>query len=443
MSQAEAQFVISEFMANSVEGIEDEDGNHEDWIEIYHSGTTAANLRGWYLTDKGSDLRKWAFPSKTLQPGQYLIVFASGKDRRNPASNLHTNFSLDAGGEYLALARSEPTGGTAVVQSWNPYPPQAADVSYGMAQSGLSTNLAGVTSSVKWFIPNATTGPAIDTSWRGANEPFNETSWSAGMAALGFAGTPSTVAAENLQHRYNSTTNSLGYDSAGNVRHATNNGALFLASDTDLTPLKRTGVMRFVGAENDQVSVPANPAYQAAASTVCFWIRADLPAGAGSSAAMLWDRRPDFGTPGMVIVQRDDGRIAVQSNNNHSNFAGGTNVSDNVWHHIAVTLNQGAGESVTLYVDGQADGGAMNSAAWGWSATQPIELGRSHDPFWRRYTGLLDDVRFYNRLLTPAEIGQIARGADSVNGTSLFSTTGVDSADIATQLGGMLSVNAS
>ena len=42
----------------------------------------------------------------------------------------------------------------------------------------------------------------------------------------------------------------------------------------------------------------------------------------------------------------------------------------------------------------------------------PIELGRSHDAYWFRYNGLLDDVRFYNRQLTLAEIAQIAAGGD-------------------------------
>ena len=83
-----AQFVITEFMANNVADIIDDFGNHEDWIEIYNSTATAANLNGWYLSDSATQLRKWAFPDKTLQPGQYLVVFASNKDRRNPAATI-------------------------------------------------------------------------------------------------------------------------------------------------------------------------------------------------------------------------------------------------------------------------------------------------------------------------------------------------------------------
>ena len=442
---ARAQFVITEFMANNVEDIIDEDGNHEDWIEIYNSGLSAASLNGWYLTDSAGQLRKWAFPDKTLQPGQYLVVFASNHDRRNPLANLHTNFKLDAGGEFLGLTKAETNGGTTIVQSWNPYPPQAADVSYGNAQTGSTTNLVTAATAVKWLVPNATTGPAIGTTWRGGNEPFTETGWSAGVAALGISGTPTVVAAANLQHRYNSTTATVGFDSSGLSRNATNSGAAFLASDADAgaAPLKRTGVMQFVGAENDQVSIPANAAYTAASSTVCFWMRANPPTGAGSSGAMLWDRRPDYGTAGIVIIQTDDGKIYLQSNSDYCSFGNSTSVSDNVWHHIAATMNQGAGQAVTLYVDGVQVATANNSQAWGWTAAQAIELGRSHDAYWKRYTGLLDDVRFYNRILTPTEVQQIANSSDTVMGASLFSTSGVDAADIATTLSGMASVNPS
>ena len=223
-TKAAAQFVITEFMANNVEDIIDEDGNHEDWIEIYNSGLSAASLNGWYLTDSAGQLRKWAFPDKTLQPGQYLVVFASNKDRRNPLAKLHTNFKLDAAGEFLGLTKAETGGGTTVVQSWNPYPPQAADGSYGTVQAGSAANFVTAASAVKWLLPNGTSGPAIGTTWRGGNEPFAESGWSVGAAALGIAGTPTVVAAANLQHRYNATTANLIYDSSGLARAATNGG---------------------------------------------------------------------------------------------------------------------------------------------------------------------------------------------------------------------------
>ena len=435
-TSAVAQFVITEFMANNVEGIIDEDGNHEDWIEVFNAGLASASLSGWHLTDNAGQLRKWPFPDKTLAPGQYLIVFASNKDRRNPAANLHTNFKLDAAGEFLAITRAEAGGGTTIVQSWNPYPPQAADVSYGTSQVAAPASFISASAAVKWLVPGS---GALGDSWKA--EGFNDAAWAGGSAALGLSGAPTVVAA-GLQHRYNTTTATLGFDSSGNGRTATNSGAAFLASDADAAtaPLKRTGLMQFAGAENDQVSIPANVAYNASAATVCFWMRANLPAGAGNTGAMLWDRRT---TTGIVIVQQDDGRLVLQSENNYCLLTGTANVSDSVWHHVAIAMNQAIGQPVTIYVDGQAAGAANNSGTWVWPAAQAIEIGLSHDPYWKRFTGVLDDVRFYNRILTAAEVAQIAAGADTTMGTALFSTSGVDAADITTTLSGMSGANAS
>jgi hypothetical protein len=434
----QAQVMITEFMANNVEDIIDEDGNHEDWMEIYNSSLGVVNLSGWYLTDDAGQLRKWAFPAKSLQPGQYLVVFASNKDRRNPLANLHTNFKLSAGGEFLGLTKAEANGGTTVVQSWNAYPPQAADGAYGTAQTGTPASLVAAASTVKWLVPgNGTLG----TTWR--NEIFTETGWSTGVAALGMAEMPIVVAEANLMHRYNTTTATLTFDSSGLSRNGTNSGVTFLASDSDAgaAPLKRAGVMQFVGIENDQFSIPANAAYNVTASTICFWMRANPPTGAGNTGAMLWDRRPDYGTAGIVLVQLDDGKLYLQSNNDYCAFGTALNVSDNTWHHVTATLNTGAGQAVTIYVDGVAAGTANNSAAWGWTAAQAIELGRSHDSYWKRYTGQLDDIRFYNRILTVGEIAQIANSADSVMGTELFGTTGVEATDFTTDVSTMAGVN--
>ena len=94
--------LITEFQAFNESTIQDEDNEYTDWIEIFNSGEDAVNLNGYYLTDSVEELSKWQFPAVTLQPGRFLVVFASGKDRRNPASELHTNFSIERnGGEQL------------------------------------------------------------------------------------------------------------------------------------------------------------------------------------------------------------------------------------------------------------------------------------------------------------------------------------------------------
>ena len=99
--------LISEFMADNAGTLMDDDGDYSDWIEILNTSHAPVDLHGWHLTDDATDLTKWRFPSALLNPGDYLVVFASEKDRTDPASELHTNFKLDGGGEYLALVRPD------------------------------------------------------------------------------------------------------------------------------------------------------------------------------------------------------------------------------------------------------------------------------------------------------------------------------------------------
>jgi hypothetical protein len=122
---------INEFVASNSKGLQDDDGDFSDWIEIYNSGAEAVTLDEWFLTDTPSDLAKWEFPTTTLPAGGYLVVFASGKNRNSP--RLHTNFNLDQTGEYLALVNREGV----VVSEFTPaYPGQREDVSYGYDNSG-------------------------------------------------------------------------------------------------------------------------------------------------------------------------------------------------------------------------------------------------------------------------------------------------------------------
>ena len=124
---------ITEFLADNASGLEDEDGDFPDWIEIYNPDNATLSLAGYSLTDDESNPDKWTFPDIELEPNTYLIVFASGKNRLEPSANLHTNFQLSANGEYLALIASDKT---TIVSAYAPsYPPQFEDDSFGLNSS--------------------------------------------------------------------------------------------------------------------------------------------------------------------------------------------------------------------------------------------------------------------------------------------------------------------
>ena len=125
---------ISEFMASNKTTLATAQGLYEDWIEIRNASGAAVDLGGWYLTDDSADLRKWRFPSTTLTAalpvGGYLVVFADGSVNSLVLGQLHANFKLSTGGEYLALV--EPDGETVAYQYQPTFPAQTTDKSYGI-----------------------------------------------------------------------------------------------------------------------------------------------------------------------------------------------------------------------------------------------------------------------------------------------------------------------
>ncbi|MEO8351879.1 MAG: lamin tail domain-containing protein, partial [Chthoniobacteraceae bacterium] len=126
--------VINEFLAANATSISDEDGNSGDWIEIYNAGTAAVNLVGWSLTTDLDQPDMWIFPSRTLDAGGYLVVFASGKDRKPPVGNLHANFKVNENGGTLALFT--PDSPRVATTTFAFYPAQRYDFSYGPQTDG-------------------------------------------------------------------------------------------------------------------------------------------------------------------------------------------------------------------------------------------------------------------------------------------------------------------
>ncbi len=132
---APSDLVISEFLASNDTGLADEDADFSDWIEVHNTGTTTVNMAGLGLTDDAANPTKWLFPAVSIAPNGYLVVFASSKDRTNPAGELHTNFKLSAGGEYLGLYAAD---GTTLIHHYSPeYPAQSPDQSYGINSVGV------------------------------------------------------------------------------------------------------------------------------------------------------------------------------------------------------------------------------------------------------------------------------------------------------------------
>jgi hypothetical protein len=177
-SSAPAQVIISEFMADNKKTLADEDKEFPDWIELYNTSAATVNLAGWALTDDPTHQQLWLFPATNLTAKGFLVVFASGKNRSVPGLPLHTDFSLKASGEYLALLKPDSTVATEFAPT---FPPQYPDVSYGLAQDVTTNTLVASGAAVRVRIP---TDGSLGTTWTQLG--FSDSTWTAGATGIGY-----------------------------------------------------------------------------------------------------------------------------------------------------------------------------------------------------------------------------------------------------------------
>ena len=126
--------MISEVMASNRATARDADGDWPDWLELYNGSSAPVDLTGWALSDDDANQRKWVFPTVALQPGEYRLLFASGKDRRE-GDELHLNFKLSTGGEVVRLY--DPRGN---VVSWVEYDALGVEQSLSRQPDGGMTD---------------------------------------------------------------------------------------------------------------------------------------------------------------------------------------------------------------------------------------------------------------------------------------------------------------
>jgi len=129
VNAAETTLVINELMASNNTTIQDQQGQYDDWIEIYNYGADAIDIGGMYLTDNLSDTTKWRIPANnpadtTIPAGGFLLIWA---DNDTTDAGLHANFKLSAGGEEIGLFESD---GVTQIDSVT-FGEQAGDISYG------------------------------------------------------------------------------------------------------------------------------------------------------------------------------------------------------------------------------------------------------------------------------------------------------------------------
>ncbi|MBI4721698.1 MAG: lamin tail domain-containing protein [Candidatus Stahlbacteria bacterium] len=126
---------INEFLASNRSVNADEQGDYEDWIELYNAGEIDVNLGGMYLTDNFTQCARWIIPDTVIPAGGFLLFWADNEVTEGP---LHTNFKLNASnGEELGLYDREVQG-LLLIDSIS-FNTQQRDTSYGHYPDGKNS----------------------------------------------------------------------------------------------------------------------------------------------------------------------------------------------------------------------------------------------------------------------------------------------------------------
>jgi hypothetical protein len=104
--------VINELMPLNSTIVADQNGEYDDWIELYNKLDTIVDLSGYYLTDSKRNPAKWKFPTGTIiLADSFLIVWADGdtlqKGEPIQVYGYHSNFKLSSSGETVIFLSPE------------------------------------------------------------------------------------------------------------------------------------------------------------------------------------------------------------------------------------------------------------------------------------------------------------------------------------------------
>ena len=412
---------ITEFMASNSSTLADEDGDFSDWIEIQNTSATNVNLLNWSLTDSASHPQEWLFPATNISAGSFMIIFASGKNRAVAGQELHTNFKLSAGGEYLALIR--PDG--SIATEFSPeFPPQFPDVSYGIGMQVTTTAPVATNAAIHYLIP---TNSSVDAVWTETN--FDDSSWQMGTNGIGYETgiydpAEQAYAQQVLQTqpvaywRLNETNGpaAVNLGSSGIADQAGYNGGVFPGQACPRPPafamFETNNNAPYFNGTNAYIGGPYEMMNDLAAFTIAGWIN---PTGTQASRTGLFGQNNvtefGFNTPTTIEIYTALGSVTYT-----------WPYPNNQWHFVAAT---GSTNLVALYVDGNLVASkSVSGTGFGESGYYfNISGGGVFDATNNWFLGQIDEVAVWYRALSTNEIASlVSSNAPQISYTNYIST---------------------
>ena len=121
--------VINELMALNTLTVADQDGEFDDWIELYNTSDETVDISGYFLSDDDNNTTKWKIPAGTTIKGKGYIIIWADSDLKQ--AGLHADFKLSADGEEVILSLPDATQSDRIE-----YPMNTLEQSYSRVPDG-------------------------------------------------------------------------------------------------------------------------------------------------------------------------------------------------------------------------------------------------------------------------------------------------------------------
>lgn len=429
--------VINEVMSSNEDTIADEDGDFQDWIELYNDGAAAVDLSGWGLSDNPSKPFKWSFPAGSIiGAGEYLVVWASGKDRMVPYDAVSTVIPANASWRYAEGA--EPP------EEWVEADFDDSGWALGSGSFGYGDNF-----SPEVVLTEGTPGMQLSGVFT-VDDPSDVSG-----LELELAGNPGVVVYVNGEEAGRDLMPAGAITPQTRALELPAEGlALWLSSDRGLTTRTQNG-QQFVSRWGDQSGngfdlVQNTAGYQPRLvedaingrptldfdgisqrmATAAFATGDEMtifvvtkPVG-GSDYSRVFAK--GSAVAGITLSRAGPGVNAVHSSLRVDTSERGNqlktlpNLYDAQWHHVSITTSR---ESVAAWVDDQLAFDAPYQWGDGIQNSQPFVVGAAYAGSGAPFEGQIAEVILYNRKLSESEIAQVDTQLDLKYGRSAVPAT--------------------
>lgn len=226
---------------------------------------------------------------------------------------------------------------------------------------------------------------------------------------------------------FNEGSGTVYADSSSNGNDARIAGAQVWSTDTPNTGFSNPASLTLNGT-TDFVNTSFQGIGGNAPRTVAFWIK--ISGAPTNHGIVAWGNSVENGAKWHIRLNSaaNNGPLGAIRTETQGDFTIGTTaLNDGQWHHVASVYPDGAGELGTVihYIDGQAEtaggNGASIQAVNTSTVSAPVTVGRRNQGGVLGYfPGQIDDVRIYDRALTPQEVTDLSGASPTTAGLMMY-----------------------